>query len=523
MSCSDLLAQPKELTNISMAQKYFSEHVLELDPIEGIYDVENIVEVGASGYGAQTIKQNLTWIILDVNKIDYGNERGFHSDYDFLVYSVSGRPTGLMGGINKLSTPFYTLHSVNANGGEKKITFSLENGVMFKSSDRTYRGNAVSVTNMIAIKSFPTFQMYQDAIYAEAQRKAEVSKPTTWTGTGFALTNNYIVTNFHVVDNAKNISVQGINGDFNSHYQATVVGIDKHNDLAMLKVNGVTISSNSIPYAVKTTTSEVGEDIFVLGYPLTSTMGDEIKLTTGVVSSKTGFQGDVALYQISAPIQPGNSGGPLFDSKGNVIGVVSAKHTGAENVGYAIKASYLRNLMESSLSSNILPQTNKISALNLSGKVKAVKNYVYYITCSSSKDGSLSTSPSSNSGGNSSARTFNYPSVTRNAANSLKVISVTLENSYTKVVLSDNNRLPNGGYYQWFTLDKNTYIVANGNRYTLTKAEGITISPEKTYFSYAGETKTFSLYFPAIPPNTTSIDLIESATSEWRLYGIQLR
>lgn len=66
-------------------------------------------------------------------------------------------------------------------------------------------------------------------------------------------------------------------------------------------------------------------------------MGDEIKLTTGVISSKTGFQGDVSLYQISAPIQPGNSGGPLFDNKGNLIGIVNAKHKGAENVGYAIK------------------------------------------------------------------------------------------------------------------------------------------------------------------------------------------
>ena len=111
-------------------------------------------------------------------------------------------------------------------------------------------------------------------------------------------------------------------------------------------------------------------------------MGDEIKLTTGVVSSRTGFQGDVSLYQISAPIQPGNSGGPLFDSKGNIIGIVSAKHRGAENVGYAIKASYLKNLIESVMSTNILPQNNKISGFNLSGKVKSVKNYVYYIICS---------------------------------------------------------------------------------------------------------------------------------------------
>ena len=112
-------------------------------------------------------------------------------------------------------------------------------------------------------------------------------------------------------------------------------------------------------------------------------MGDEIKLTTGVISSKTGYQGDVAMYQISAPIQPGNSGGPLFDSKGNVIGIISAKHKGAENVGYAIKTSYLKNLIESTFPVNVLPHINKMPGKNLSGKVKMLKNYVYYITCSS--------------------------------------------------------------------------------------------------------------------------------------------
>ena len=66
-------------------------------------------------------------------------------------------------------------------------------------------------------------------------------------------------------------------------------------------------------------------------------MGDEVKLTNGIISSKTGFQGDVTTYQISVPLQAGNSGGPLFDSKGNVIGIVNAKHLGTENVSYVVK------------------------------------------------------------------------------------------------------------------------------------------------------------------------------------------
>ena len=153
------------------------------------------------------------------------------------------------------------------------------------------------------------------------------SQPSTnnpvsqWTGTGFALLDGCIATNYHVVENAKSIRVQGIGGSFNIHYNAEVIATDKHNDIAIIKISDNRFNGfGAIPYSVKKSMSEVGEDVFVLGYPLTTTMGDEIKLTTGIISSRTGFQGDVSLYQISAPIQPGNSGGPLFDNNGNLIG-----------------------------------------------------------------------------------------------------------------------------------------------------------------------------------------------------------
>ena len=224
--------------------------------------------------------------------------------------------------------------------------------------------------------------MYAEVARKAAEERVQAEIPKDWSGTGFALNNGYIVTNYHVIENAKTIKIQGVGGNFSIQYNAKVVASDKNNDLALLRVSDSRFTGfGTIPYRVNTATSEVGEDIFVLGYPLTSTMGDEIKLTTGVISSKSGFQGDVSLYQISAPVQPGNSGGPLFDSKGNIIGVVSAKHLGAENVGYAIKASYLRNLVESVASTSIIPKTNRVTSPNLSGKVKAVKNYVYFIKC----------------------------------------------------------------------------------------------------------------------------------------------
>lgn len=203
-----------------------------------------------------------------------------------------------------------------------------------------------------------------------------------WTGTGFALNRGYIATNQHVIDGARNIKVYGVKGNFNVGYNAQVVLSDAHNDLAVLKINDSRFTSfGTIPYRVKTTMAEVGDEVFILGYPMTSTMGEEIKLTTGVISARSGFQGDLSLYQTTAPIQPGNSGGPLFDNSGNLIGIVNAKHKGAENVGYAIKSSYLSNLIQSGSMSGLLPQTNSISGQSLSGKVKSVKNFVFLIKC----------------------------------------------------------------------------------------------------------------------------------------------
>ena len=126
---------------------------------------------------------------------------------------------------------------------------------------------------------------------------------------------------------------------------------------------------------------EVGENIFVLGYPLAKLMGNEIKLTNGIISSRSGYQGDISTYQMSAPVQPGNSGGPMFDDKGNVIGIVNAGIPGAENVGYAIKTSYLKNLVENVTSNNILPNNNQIESMSLPQKVAKVRDFVFFIMC----------------------------------------------------------------------------------------------------------------------------------------------
>lgn len=205
-----------------------------------------------------------------------------------------------------------------------------------------------------------------------------------WSGTGFALGNGYIATNNHVIEGAQTIKVFGINGNNKTCYSAEVKQVDAKNDLAVIKITDKNFRGfGKLPYSINNSICPVGESIFVLGYPLTQYMGNEIKLTNGIISSNSGYLDDISTYQISAPIQPGNSGGPLFNEKGSIVGVVCAGIREAENVGYAIKSHYLSELISKSGIQVAMSNNNNFENSNLSNKVSKLKNFVYLIECES--------------------------------------------------------------------------------------------------------------------------------------------
>ena len=266
------------------------------------------------------------------------------------------------------------LRPTTANGLYKASYYEHDSPVI----DGTIAFDAVSMTIIIGEEE-PILYIRM----GEPNTESTNNQKEQWTGTGYAIGNGYLVTNNHVADEAKTISIKGVKGDMNTGYTAEVVATDKVNDIAILRITDPNFKGfGTIPYAVQQRMADVGEDVFVLGYPLTQALGNEIKLTNGIISSRTGFQGDISTYQISAPVQPGNSGGPMFDSKGNVIGIVVAGVPGAENVGYAIKTSYLKILIESAGLNMAFPANNTIATLSLAEKVKRVKNFVFYIECS---------------------------------------------------------------------------------------------------------------------------------------------
>lgn len=158
------------------------------------------------------------------------------------------------------------------------------------------------------------------------------------TGSGFFITSDgYLLTNHHVIDGMQEIAILYSN----KVYKAIVKAQSKDKDIALLKVEGefppVCVSDES--------KCRVGEDIFVVGYPKLWLQGLEPKVTKGIISSLTGFQGDANNYQMDAAIQGGNSGGPVADMSGRIVGVSVATVTGLQNVNYAIKWSVVEKFL----------------------------------------------------------------------------------------------------------------------------------------------------------------------------------
>lgn len=207
------------------------------------------------------------------------------------------------------------------------------------------------------------------------------------TGSGVMISpNGDILTAAHVVSNASHIEVMTSQG----RKTARILQIDKSNDIAMIKCEGL---FEPIPIA-SSKGVKLGQTIFSIGFPNIEIQGTSPKMTKGEISSLYGYQDDPRLWQISVPIQPGNSGGPLCDEAGNLIGIVvsklnavqMAKATGdvAENVGYAIKSAYIAPLLDN-LGIN-QPQFNRSARnANLVDQVDQVSKSVVMILAYSRK------------------------------------------------------------------------------------------------------------------------------------------
>jgi len=204
--------------------------------------------------------------------------------------------------------------------------------------------------------------------------------PGNYRGTGFAISpNGIIVTNYHVVSDADSVYVQSIDG---KSYKAKVIHSEDP-DIAVLQITDPAFKPLApLPYAFKNAETDIGESVFTLGYPR-----DAMVLGPGYLTASTGFgdaSTDSTYYQVSIPVTFGNSGGPLLDNKGNIIGIINAKETHVEGANFAIKSNYLikaiQDVPSDSLNSPLtLNSKNTLANLTRVQQVKKLQNYVFMI------------------------------------------------------------------------------------------------------------------------------------------------
>ncbi len=199
-------------------------------------------------------------------------------------------------------------------------------------------------------------------------------------GTCFLISGEgYMITNFHCIENANDITIKGIDGDFTTKFGASLIASDPTNDLALLKINNKNIKFNPPVYQIRSSGVMQGEKVYAMGYPIASAMGEEIKITEGIISALSGLKKDISKFQISAAVNPGNSGGPLIDENGNLIGIIYAKSTIAESAGYAIKAGYLEAFLKNVETFNYPDLKNTIKDKPFTEKIKELKTFIFIV------------------------------------------------------------------------------------------------------------------------------------------------
>jgi len=166
---------------------------------------------------------------------------------------------------------------------------------------------------------------------------------------------------------------------------ASLIAIDKKNDLALIHVN----SNNIAAASFKSQSAHLGEEVITAGFPYKNLLSSSVKITKGIISSLAGIKDDVRVFQITASIQPGNSGGPLIDSYGNVVGVIVSKLNSKimlkhydeipQNINFAIKGKYVKKFLK--LNNIEIVEKSSTTKKEVTTISQAAQNYTVEINC----------------------------------------------------------------------------------------------------------------------------------------------
>lgn len=210
-------------------------------------------------------------------------------------------------------------------------------------------------------------------------KPAVVIPSPDYRATGFLIDGKgYLVTNAHVVKRLKSIFVENNKGEF---FRAVSVYTDNTSDLAILKITQDNFKPvANLPYSLRKNNLDLAEQIFTLGFPR-----NEIVYGEGYLSAKSGNDGDSTAYQLTVTANPGNSGGPVWNKNGEIIGIITSKEKNSDGVVYAAKAKNIFNLIEelkktdTAFNSVKVPNGSGLKGLDKTQQVKRMEDFVFMV------------------------------------------------------------------------------------------------------------------------------------------------
>jgi len=224
-------------------------------------------------------------------------------------------------------------------------------------------------------------QQVQGHLINEVKSKVPENAKLISGGSGFLIdTKGYIITNTHVLKGNGAIVINSSGQELH----ANIIYSDINSDLALLKIDDEDfISPKNIPFIIRKKIADLGEEFFTLGYPRNDI---DIVYGKGYLSAQTGYNGDSNSYQIQISANPGYSGAPLFNDKGEIIGIINTRQKQAEGVVFAVKSNKIFDLIESVNDNQVnkadkikLPKYISSNASNRKSQISNLKNYIYSI------------------------------------------------------------------------------------------------------------------------------------------------
>ncbi|HRP90338.1 MAG TPA: serine protease [Edaphocola sp.] len=200
----------------------------------------------------------------------------------------------------------------------------------------------------------------------------EAANPAIYGGSAFAVSDNgYFSTNYHVVEKADSVFIQTKDG---INHKATIVKVNPEADLAILKIEADDFKfPTKIPYSIDKNVGKLGQKIFSIGFPK-----DDVVYNEGYISADKGYEDNALSYQLEITANPGQSGAPIFDNKGNIIGIITGKQLNTTGTTYAVHAEQLLQLLNELPKSErtILSNKNRYKNLERTEQVGLLQDFV---------------------------------------------------------------------------------------------------------------------------------------------------